>query len=139
MRNFMLIIHFLGLAMGVGTGIAYIFLGKAASKLEKAEAIKFALNTLILRNMGLLGISLLVISGVYLIIPFLGALSKMPYLVAKLVLVVVLITLISISHYNSSQALKGQPEKYMPRLRALGPFTLLTSLAIIILAVISFH
>ncbi len=135
----MLIVHFIGLAMGVGTGFAYMFLGKAASKLEKADALKFALNTLVLRKMGLIGISLLVISGGYLITPFWRTLGSMPYLIAKLALVLVLIALISFSHYNAGKALNGEPGKYMPRLRATGPFTLLISLAIIILAVIAFH
>ena len=139
MRNLMLIIHFIGLAMGVGTGFAYMFLGKAASRLEKQDALKFALNTLVLRKMGLIGISLLVISGGYLMTPFWAILGNMPFLIAKLGLVLVLIILIGISHYNSGKALKGEPEKYMKRLRAIGPFTLLISLAIIILAAITFR
>ena len=50
MRNLMLIVHFIGLAMGVGTGIANFFLGRAASKMDKSEALKFIFNTFVLKN-----------------------------------------------------------------------------------------
>jgi hypothetical protein len=33
MRDFMLILHFIGLAMGLGTSFANMYLGRAASKL----------------------------------------------------------------------------------------------------------
>ena len=139
MRNIMLMVHFLGLAMGVGTGLANLFLGMAAKKMEKAEAQKFALKTLVLGKMGLIGIILLVISGGYLITPFWKNLANLPTLVAKLAMVLVLIIFLGIIKYNSSKALKGDPEKYMNRLRKVGPVTLLISLVIIILAVLSFH
>ncbi len=139
MRNIMLIVHFIGLAMGVGTGLANLFLGMAAKKMEKLEAQKFALKTLILGKMGLIGIILLVISGGYLITPFWKNLANMPTLIAKLAMVLVLITFLIIIKYNSAKAQKGEHEKYLKRLTTIGPVTLLISLVIIILAVFSFH
>jgi uncharacterized membrane protein len=139
MRNIMLMVHFIGLAMGVGTGLANLFLGMAAKKMEKAEAQKFALKTLVLGKMGLIGITLLVISGGYLITPFWKNLANMPSLIAKLAMVLVLIIFLGIIKYNSAKALKGDAGRYLNRLRQIGPVTLLISLVIIILAVISFH
>ena len=139
MRNAMLIVHFIGLAMGVGTGLANMFLGMAASRMEKPEAQKFALKTLVLGKMGLIGIILLVISGGYLITPFWKVLENMPALIAKLALVLVLIIFLVIIKFNAGKAQKGDPEKYLKRLRALGMVTLLLGLAIIVLAVFSFH
>jgi len=40
MREAMLIIHFLGLAMGLGTSFAIMFLGIAGSKMDKEEGKK---------------------------------------------------------------------------------------------------
>ncbi len=41
MREVMLIIHFIGLSMGLGTSIGFMILGNVASKLAKEDAKKF--------------------------------------------------------------------------------------------------
>ena len=66
MRETMLIFHFIGLAMGLGTSFAFIFLGKASAKMEESESQKFTLNTLALGRMGHIGLTVLVISGLFL-------------------------------------------------------------------------
>jgi uncharacterized membrane protein len=139
MRNIMLMVHFLGLIMGVGTGIAHMFLGIASSRMEKKEAQKFLLNTHILSKMGTIGITLLVISGGYLITPYLHNIANMPTLIAKLSLVLVLIIFLIIIGITSRKAHQEEPEKYLKRLKSLGQVTLLLSLTIIVLAVITFH
>ena len=90
----MLIVHFIGLAMGLGTGIGFIFLGAAASKMEMPERKKFMLNAFALSNMGKTGLVLLILSGGYLITNYWKSLTAMPLLMAKLSLVLVLIILI---------------------------------------------
>ena len=35
MRSFMLILHFVGLALSMGTGFAYLFLGLSTKKMDK--------------------------------------------------------------------------------------------------------
>jgi uncharacterized membrane protein len=135
----MLMVHFIGLAMGVGTGIAHMFLGIASAKMEKKEAQQFLLNTHILSKMGTIGIILLVLSGSYLITPFFQHIASMPTLIAKLSLVLVMIIFLIIIGITSRKAHKEEPEKYLKRLKALGQVTLLLSLSIIALAVITFH
>jgi hypothetical protein len=139
MRNIMLMVHFIGIAMGVGTGMANLFLGRSASKMDKKEGLKFILNTFVLGKMGMIGITLLILSGGYLLSPFWANLPNMPTLIAKLSLVLVLVVLLGMISINARKAQKGEPEKYMNRLRILGPVMLATSLAIIALAVITFH
>jgi len=132
-------VHFIGLAMGVGTGIANLFLGSVASKLEKPEALKFMLKTAVLGKMGMIGLTLLILSGGYLLTPFFANLPHMPTLIAKLSLVLVLIVLLGMISVNA-RGLKGpDPGKYVKRIKVLGPLALLTSLTIIALAVITFH
>ncbi|HEY3429029.1 MAG TPA: hypothetical protein VGK39_00040, partial [Cyclobacteriaceae bacterium] len=70
MRDLMLILHFIGLTMSLGTGFANLFLSFAAAKLEPAERGKFMANALILMRMGHTGLGLLLISGFYLITPY---------------------------------------------------------------------
>lgn len=139
MREIMLIIHFIGLAMGLGTSIGYIFLGIAASKMEKAEGRKFMMNSFALSRMGVTGFTLLIISGGYLITPYWSVLSSTPLLIAKLVLVLLLLMMIIINHSVVAKAKKGDPEKHLARLPALGRISLLITLAIVVLAVYIFH
>ena len=96
MRDLMLTIHFIGLAMAVGTGFANLFLGVVASKLDPAEKGKFMSKTLILGRMGQIGLGLLLLSGFYLITPFWKVLYAMPTLIAKLSLVALLIIMVAI-------------------------------------------
>ena len=68
MREVMLILHFIGLTMGLGTSFAHAFLGIATAKMSAEEIIKFRLHTMVLSKMGNIGIILLVISGLYLLV-----------------------------------------------------------------------
>ena len=138
MREAMLIVHLLGLTMGVGTSFGFMFLGIAGSKMEKDEGQKFMMNAFALSRMGHIGLTLLIISGLYLMTPHWKTLSDRPLLIAKLILVVALTILISIATVAAGQAKKGQIEK-LKKTALLGRFTLLISIAIVILAVLVFH
>ena len=69
MRETLLIIHFIGLAMGLGTSIGFIFLGAAASKLPPEDRLKFAFTSFAISRMGHIGLGLLIISGFGLMTP----------------------------------------------------------------------
>jgi uncharacterized membrane protein len=137
MREVMLIVHLLGLAMGVGTSFAFLFLGFRTLKLDSAVAPKFVINTLYLGTMGHIGLSMLIISGGYLMTPYWGLLASKPLLIAKLSLVVVLTVFIIISGVAARKAKKGDLT-VLKKIRKMGPFTLLISVAIVILAVLVF-
>ena len=135
----MLIIHFLGLSMGLGTSFGFLFLGIAASKMHKDEALKFTLQTFGLSKMGTIGIILLVLSGGYLMTPYWASLADRPLLMAKLTFVVVLIILIILLNIASKKARAGDFEKQMRKIRMMGQISLLTGIAIVILAVLNFR
>ncbi len=139
MRDTFLIIHFVGLAMGVGTSLAFMFLGIASSKMEETEAQKFRLNTFALSKMGHIGLTLLIISGIFLIVPYWKTLPSSPLLIAKLVLVLVLGALIGIISSTAKKAKKGNAEIHIKKIETLGKLALLTSLVIVIIAVLVFH
>ncbi|MFY0644371.1 MAG: hypothetical protein JXR19_07875 [Bacteroidia bacterium] len=138
MKDVMLILHFIGLAMGVGTSIAFMFLGMAAGKMEKDDAFKFSINSFALIKMGHIGLTLLVITGLYLMTPYWSTLGEMPLMITKLVLVFVLAALIGIMSSKAKKAKAGDMEQ-MNRIRSLGPFTLLLGIAIIVMAVLQYH
>ncbi len=139
MRIAMLIIHFLGLAMGLGTSFGFIFLGMAGSKMEKEEGRKFTLQAFAMGRMGHIGLALLIISGLYLITPYWKTLASMPLLVAKLALVLTLtLTVVFISIY-SKRAKMGDTETNLRKVQTLGRLSLLTSMTIVVLAVLIFR
>lgn len=138
MRDIMLIIHFIGLAMGLGASFANLFLGMVASKLPPEDARAFALKTMELRKMGYIGISLLVLSGLYLMSPYWRILPTTPLLIAKLLLVAVLIGLISVMS-KAGDKFKAGDATQMKLLKPLGRIALIITLVIVILAVSVFH
>src|SRR5690606_39763062 len=87
MRDFMLIIHFIGLTMALGAGFANLSLGIVASKLSPAERGSFMSKTMILGRVSQIGLLLLILSGFYLINPYWGALGSMTTFIIKLSLV----------------------------------------------------
>lgn len=139
MKDTMLILHFIGLVMGVGTGFAHAFLGAPASKMNTDEATKFRLHTLVLGTMGNIGIILLLISGLFLITPYWSMLSSFPLLIAKLALVVILLVLLTMINLRVRKAVKGDAERQIAKIQQLGKLTLPISLIIVILAVMTFH
>jgi uncharacterized membrane protein len=139
MREIMLIIHFIGLAMGLGTSFGFMFLGIAASKMEKEEARKFGLNTFALSKMGQIGLVLLIVSGLYLMTPYWVALTAMPLLIIKLVMVTILTVLIILLATNMKKAKNGDLNAHQKTIPALGRIALITVLIIVILAVLVFH
>lgn len=139
MRDVMLIGHFIGLALGLGTSFAFMFLGIAASKMEKEEAIQFTLKAFALRTMGNIGLGLLFITGGYLMTPYWGSLLEMPVLLTKLILFIVLGALLGIIGSNAKKAAQGSPEVYLKKIQVLGKAALLVALTIVVLAVLTFH
>jgi uncharacterized membrane protein len=139
MREVMLAFHFIGLAMGLGTGFAHAFLGSAAKKMSPDEATKFKLHTLVIGNMGNIGIIVLLISGFYLITPFWKDLASMPWLMVKLGLVAVLIVLIALVNIAAKKAKQGDAENQFKKTAVLGKLTLIVALAIVGVAVGVFH
>lgn len=135
----MLILHFLGLAMGIGTSFAFMFLGMASSKMDKEAGQNFMVNSLTLSRMGHIGLGLLLLSGGYLMTPYWKLVPSSPLLITKLALVVVLVVLITVITTYGNKAKKGDVESNLNKIRPLGGLSLLTGLAIVVVAVLAFH
>lgn len=135
----MLILHFIGLTMGLGTSFAHAFLGAATVKMSADEVIKFRVHSLVLGRMGNVGIILLVVSGLYLITPYWSILTTLPLLMIKLALVVVLAILIIMINLLAKKAMAGDAEVQLKKMAKLGKMTLLLGVSIVVLAVYIFH
>lgn len=138
MRDAFLIVHFIGLALGLGTSFANLFLGMAMAKMPPDEARAFGIKAMALTKMGHTGITLLILSGLYLMSPYWSVLSEMPLLIAKLTLVTILVALISVITSAAAKVKRGDPSK-MKIIKPLGRIALITTIIIVILAVSVFH
>jgi putative copper export protein len=140
MKDVMLILHFIGIAMGIGTGFAMLFLGMAASKMEKSEAGKFMQKATVLSNMGKLGLVVLIASGFGAIGDRWDLLMGDTYFLIKLGCVLFLAVLVGfIDSYAKKIRKGGDPAVYMPKIAKIGRITLPLGILIIILAVMVFH
>jgi len=138
MRETALVLHFIGLAMGLGASFANLFLGMAMAKMQPEEAKNFALKAMTLTKMGHTGLALLLLSGLYMMSPYWRMLPDTPLLIAKLTLVVFLIILISIMTSLAGKVKKGDFSQ-MKKIKPLGRIALITTITIVILAVSVFH
>ena len=134
----MLMLHFLGVAMGVGASFAFMFLGITARKMETTEAFKFRFNTLVLSRMGMIGLTLLIISGLYLITPYWSVIGSMPLLIVKLTLVLILGALLGIIGTRTKKAFKENDEALLKKIEPFSKLTFAISITIVILAVLIF-
>ena len=131
----MLILHLIGLAMGLGTSFAHAFLANTLSKLEPSEAAKFRTHSKGLSQMGTVGTVLLLVSGIYLLIPFWPVITTLPLLVLKLVLFVILVVLIFFINQGARNNYHNQNEENLKRIELMGKFAMVIGVTIVILAV----
>src|SRR5687767_7417487 len=120
LREVMLIIHFIGLAMGVGTGFAMMFIGIAASKMTPEKRNEFILNATTLGKMGHTGLGLLILTGLFLMTPYWSILSVTPLLIAKISLVVVLFALVIVNSSLARKAKQGNADHYIAKMGMIG-------------------
>ena len=137
MRELMLIIHFIGLAMALGAGFANLTLGIVAAKLEPAERGSFMSKLVVLGRLGQTGLALLLISGFGLMTPYWRVIGEMPFLMAKLSLVTLLIISVGVILSIVKRA-KGNPA-ILAKIKPLGMLNFFLGIAIVILAVLTFH
>lgn len=139
MRELMLVIHFIGLAMALGAGFANLFLGSVASKLEPAERGSFMSKLVVLGRMGQIGLGLLLFSGLGLLTPYWKVLSEMPFLITKLSFVGILIISVSRILFLVSKAKKENNPALMMKIKPWSMLNFFLAIAIVILAVLTFH
>ena len=139
MRDLMMVLHFIGLAMAIGAGFANLFLGMVASKLEPAERTSFMSRIMILGIMGRSGLGLLVLSGFGLATPYWQTLGEMPLFIVKLSTVAILLISVSFALFLIAKAKNEINPAILAKLKPLGMLNLLLGITIIVLAVLTFH
>ena len=137
----LLFLHFLGLALSVGSGFATLTLGAATRELPADERAKFMLRASALRKNGSAGLGLLLLSGVAMFL-LRGPREVMawggPAFHVKLTLVVILIGFFGYMQVVFKKVRLAGGGPLMARLPTLGRVMLGLSLLTMISAVIAF-
>jgi hypothetical protein len=140
--NVILFLHFIGLALGVGTTFATVTLGASARDLSPEERAKFMLRASVLRKNGSYGLLLLILSGIGLLVvrgpqavfAWGGAAFHL-----KLTLVVILIGLFGYLQVVGKKVREAGGGPLMARLPKLSLAMLVLSVAIVAAAVAAFQ
>ncbi|HEY4105886.1 MAG TPA: hypothetical protein VGM44_18425 [Polyangiaceae bacterium] len=138
----LLMIHFLGLALGVGTSFAVMRLGAASQALEPVERAKFMVRALPVAKNGGIGLGLLILSGIGLVFvrgPAATFALGGPAFHVKLTLVVILAGVLGYSQVLQKRVREAGGGPALATLPKVGAALLLLSVAIVIAAVIAFQ
>jgi len=138
MRELMLVVHFIGLAMALGAGFANLFLDTVVAQLEPAERGNFMAKIAVLGRMGQIGLGLLLLSGFALITPYWKVLGQMPLHIAKLSLVAVLLISVSWILFMLGKAKKLGNPALLAKIKPVGILNFLIGITIVVLAVLTF-
>jgi putative copper export protein len=139
MYTVLLFIHFVGLAMGVGTGFAMLRIGFANRHLSPPEKGQLFQKISALRLNGYTGFALLILSGVLMLSMRPGMASAAgPLFLVKMTLVVLMLVNMGVMHVVMFKAKRagGPPPALLPRLGNLN-FTM--GVVTILVAVMVFH
>lgn len=142
MQDLFLFIHFIGLALGVGTSFAMMRLGIATKELPPAERVQFFRHALAVGKNGSWGLALLIASGLCMLFTrgvttVFGA-GGIAFHV-KLTLVLVLCGLLGFSQVLVKRFREKQDGQALVTMAKLGPPMLLTGVGIVVCAVLAFH
>jgi hypothetical protein len=142
MQDFFLIVHFIGLAMGVGTSFAMMRLGLATKELAPAERAQFFRRVMGVAKNGSIGLGLLIASGLCMLFTrgagTVFASGGVAFHV-KLTLVLVLCGLLGFSQVKLKRFREKEDVGALAAAAKLGPLMLATGLGIVICAVLAFH
>lgn len=145
MLDFWLIIHFIGLTLGVGTGFAMMTLGLSAKDMPPADRGAFMRRATVLSKNGSIGLLLLIVSGVALILTR-GVDVVMawggPMFHVKLTLVAILIGVFGYMQVLLRHSRSTDPAVAAAagaRLNVVSKVMLLLGVSIVITAVLAFH
>ena len=143
MYEFLLIIHLLSLASGLGISLTMFVLGLHAAKMPPAEAGPFMGRVGgAVRHVGIVGVTLLVLSGVGLVAVAGTGLVEAGgwWFHAKMLFVVAVVAAFTMVQINQARARRGEnPPVAAARAGRYGRIALASATMAVILAVIAFE
>jgi uncharacterized membrane protein len=142
MLDVWLIVHFIGLALGVGTSFATLTLGPATRDMPPAERANFMRRASVISKNGSIGLLLLIVSGLGLMfgIGVEGVMIRGGAMFhAKLTLVVVLMGAVGYLQVLMRKSRTSDGAAAAARMPLVSRLVLLLGLSIVVFAVLAFH
>lgn len=142
MLDLWLILHFIGLALGVGSGFAMMTLGLSTKDMTPADRGAFMRRTSVISKNSSVGLLLLIVSGIALLLTR-GVDVVMawggPMFHVKLTLVAILIGVFGYMQVLMRKSRSADGAAAAARLPVVGRVMLLLGVSIVICAVLAFH
>jgi uncharacterized membrane protein len=142
MLDFLLILHFIGLALGVGTGFAMLTLGLATADMPPADRGAFMRRASVITRNGAIGLTLLILSGVGLVLAR-GVSMVMawggPMFHIKLTLVAIMIGVFGYLQVLLRQSRSADGAAAAARIPLLSRVMLVLGVSVVVFAVLAFH
>lgn len=142
MRDLLLLIHFLSLVIGAGSAFSLYIISLLAKRFDASYKAQVLVILFPLRYVSYSGLIFLIVSGALLAQPFLSSIQSMPWFIAKLFLIAVLVILSVLGMFCMRRIGTVEPTLRPPlflRLALIGKVSVLTSIGIVICAVMTFH
>ncbi len=139
LNHFLLVLHFVGLAMGLSVSFSTMVMAGLIEKAAPAEKPVLGRFPFAMSRVGDIGLVLLIVSGVGLLFLKWGGFAAMrPIFHVKLTLVAALIGLIGYIHMLQKK-IKAGDASAAATIQAVGKVAFVTALAIVISAVLAFE
>lgn len=139
MDKVLFFLHIMGLVMGIPSLFGFLYLRIASAKMSSEEAARLTKDILPVKKLGYVGLAFMIITGIIMINPYWTALGSMPMLLAKLILVVFLIPMLVLLSIYSKKINQADNPKYLTWIKIFSGLSLIITIAIILLAVLSWH
>ena len=142
MLDFLLILHFIGLALGVGTGFAMLTLGLSTADMAPADRGAFMRRASVITRNGATGLTLLIVSGVGLVMAR-GVQMVMawggPMFHVKLTLVAIMIGVFGYLQVLLRQSRSADGAAAAARIPLVSRVMLVLGVSVVVFAVLAFH
>ncbi len=142
MLDFLLILHLIGLALGVGTGFAMLTLGLSTADMVPADRGAFMRRASVITRNGATGLALLILSGVGLVLVR-GVSFVMewggPMFHIKLTLVAIMIGVFGYLQVLLRQSRTADGAAAAARIPIVSRVMLVLGVSVVVFAVLAFH
>lgn len=139
MKSIMLIFHFLGLAVSLGSIITFLVMRRTCSKVTSHESEYLLQNVRRILRLTHIGLGVMFLTGGYLMTPYWSALAQMPFLHIKFTAFIFWYgTLVALTIYTK-KAQQSQMKLCNPRIGFLSFITLIFGLIAVAMATLQFH
>ncbi|MBY0489976.1 MAG: hypothetical protein K2R93_09075 [Gemmatimonadaceae bacterium] len=139
MNKLLLILHLLGLALGLAVPFANLILARVIAAAAPAERPPLGRAAFAMGRLGDIGLPLLWVTGLTMVFTKHGGFAPLPGTFhAKLAAVLLLTLSVGVIHMHRRKAMQGDAAA-IARIQLLGRFNLLCALTAVVLAVITFE